>query len=469
MSYSYCIGYARVSTGKQELLALEQQKKRLEDSGIDELLYDVESGSSFDRSGFRALVDRVELGLVSRVVVTRMDRLGRGVIGVKKFIDLCRKYKVEVVALDEAIDTGSASGRFHLNMLLSFAEMELDQIRERVKHGHAYRKKKKLPYKAVFGYVKCEDGLEFDTEPFLCLLESGDELSKMELAREIVFTFLGKMSMLGTVKYMVEKYGGVVGYASTPGLSKWLSHPVLRGYLVYGRGKAGGSYSDRDNWEVVDRLYPALISDGEWEKIRNYLESVEKNRNFYRVKDKRVQPFGNLLKCDRCGVTGLSIGAGYSKNKRGLGYQCANYKKRLCDNKKWVNIKKVEVAVDEMLRKRAKQIAREIEVGKPESKAEAKLKSEIRELQKIANPSVLIEETIAKMEQELMSLRLKRMDNYEEQVETRELLVKCFKKKKFYEFLKAEMSPIELKAFYLRLVKKVGFDNGNVTEVELVV
>ena len=48
-------------------------------------------------------------------------------------MDVFQNHEVNLRVLDQNIGLGSASGRLMLNLLASFAEMEVDQIAERVK------------------------------------------------------------------------------------------------------------------------------------------------------------------------------------------------------------------------------------------------------------------------------------------------------------------------------------------------
>ncbi|MFN5753469.1 MAG: recombinase family protein, partial [Pseudanabaena sp.] len=130
------IGYARVSTREQSenSHALEQQIARLKAAGATEIYSDVESGSKNSRPKFKQLIADCKLGRISEVIVTRLDRLTRSLVTLRKTVDEFNLAKVGLVALDDAIDTTTAAGKFHLNMLGSLAEMEVDRLSERVKH-----------------------------------------------------------------------------------------------------------------------------------------------------------------------------------------------------------------------------------------------------------------------------------------------------------------------------------------------
>jgi len=69
---SASLGYARVSTGDQDLAG---QVMRLKVAGAARTFEDVISGKTFDRPGLKALLDYARAG--DALMVVRLDRLGR--------------------------------------------------------------------------------------------------------------------------------------------------------------------------------------------------------------------------------------------------------------------------------------------------------------------------------------------------------------------------------------------------------
>ncbi|MFO0194853.1 MAG: recombinase family protein, partial [Pseudanabaena sp.] len=104
------IGYARVSTREQSenSHALEQQIARLKAAGATEIYSDVESGSKNSRPKFKQLIADCKLGRISEVIVTRLDRLTRSLVTLRKTIDQLKDAGVSLVALDDSIDTSTA-------------------------------------------------------------------------------------------------------------------------------------------------------------------------------------------------------------------------------------------------------------------------------------------------------------------------------------------------------------------------
>jgi Enterobacteriaceae phage serine recombinase len=124
------IGYARVSTGEQNL---QLQIDALRAAGCEKIFRDKVSGASDERPGLARALRALEPGDV--LVVWRLDRLGRSL---KHLIELIHDLSTAghgFRSLCETIDTGSASGRLFLHMMGALAEFERALIAERTKAG----------------------------------------------------------------------------------------------------------------------------------------------------------------------------------------------------------------------------------------------------------------------------------------------------------------------------------------------
>ena len=118
------IGYARVSTQDQNL---DLQIKALTEAGCKKVFDDKISGTRAERPGLATAFAMLREG--DTLVVWKPGRLGRSV---KNLVDLAGKRhrrESQYKSLTGAIDTGSASGRFHA--MASLAGMEREFIVER--------------------------------------------------------------------------------------------------------------------------------------------------------------------------------------------------------------------------------------------------------------------------------------------------------------------------------------------------
>jgi DNA invertase Pin-like site-specific DNA recombinase len=123
------IGYARVSSSGQRL---DVQLDRLAD--CDRIFHEKVSGKSTKgRPELQNALDFVRVGDV--FVVTKLDRLARSVVDLASIVQKIETKKVDLVVLDQGIDTTTMYGRLQFNILAAIGEFERELIRERSMEG----------------------------------------------------------------------------------------------------------------------------------------------------------------------------------------------------------------------------------------------------------------------------------------------------------------------------------------------
>lgn len=136
------IGYIRVSTSEQALdgISLDNQKAKIQaycalnDLDLAEVIEDAgKSGKNLNREGIQGLMSWVRNSDIRAIVVYKLDRLSRKVIDTLTLIETFEKAGIAFHSLTEKIDTGTAMGRFFLNITAALAQMERDLISERTK------------------------------------------------------------------------------------------------------------------------------------------------------------------------------------------------------------------------------------------------------------------------------------------------------------------------------------------------
>ena len=74
-------------------------------------------------------------GRLCRIVVWRLDRLGRTTRGLCQFFEELQEKKVDLVSLKDGFSLSSPAGRLHARILASVAEYETEIRAERVHAG----------------------------------------------------------------------------------------------------------------------------------------------------------------------------------------------------------------------------------------------------------------------------------------------------------------------------------------------
>jgi DNA invertase Pin-like site-specific DNA recombinase len=127
------IGYGRVSTRDQHP---EAQHDALRAAGCDEIFIDKASGKLARRPELdKALLSANRTG--DQLLITKLDRLGRSLDHLLKLSNLLQAREVDLVVLDQGIDTSTAVGRMFFQILGSIAEFEHALMSERTMDGLA--------------------------------------------------------------------------------------------------------------------------------------------------------------------------------------------------------------------------------------------------------------------------------------------------------------------------------------------
>jgi DNA invertase Pin-like site-specific DNA recombinase len=133
---SSLIGYARVSTTDQDCTI---QEDALRNAGCTTIRSEKVSGTTRKgRSELETVLDFLRAG--DTLLVTRIDRLARSLFDLQDIVRQIEAKGANLKALEQPVDTHSASGRAFLQMLGVFAEFESSIRKERQLEGIAKAK-----------------------------------------------------------------------------------------------------------------------------------------------------------------------------------------------------------------------------------------------------------------------------------------------------------------------------------------
>jgi DNA invertase Pin-like site-specific DNA recombinase len=148
----HVIGYTRVSTREQAVNghSLDAQREAIQDRA-DREGWEVEwasdpgcSGAYINPDLARAL-DMLAGGRADALVVSKLDRLARSVAHAADILAMAQAQGWNLVVLDLGIDLATPQGRALAHMLATFAELERELIRTRIRDGMAQRRREGKP------------------------------------------------------------------------------------------------------------------------------------------------------------------------------------------------------------------------------------------------------------------------------------------------------------------------------------
>ena len=164
------IGYVRQSTLKQQSLAT--QKLLIMDTakqyGWSNVTFydDKRSGRHTKRSGYQKMVEMITSGKCKVLCCYRLNRLHRNLKNAIQFFEICKKHHVTIISVNDGyFDLSKEFDRFRLNILMSLAEMESNNISEQTRNGIKEKAKqgKIITTHAPFGYQYHNGTFTIDT------------------------------------------------------------------------------------------------------------------------------------------------------------------------------------------------------------------------------------------------------------------------------------------------------------------
>jgi DNA invertase Pin-like site-specific DNA recombinase len=136
--------YVRVSSKSQneasQLPDLERWVRA--HGGPVEWYRDTFTGKTLDRPGWSAVESALAAGRVARVVVWRLDRLGRTARGLSALFHELTERRVPLVSVTEGFDLATPAGRLLAHVVASVAQYETEVRSERQRAGIEQAKKR---------------------------------------------------------------------------------------------------------------------------------------------------------------------------------------------------------------------------------------------------------------------------------------------------------------------------------------
>ena len=296
--------YTRVSTQEQAEsgYSIHEQEDRLKKyAEINNwIVYKVYSdpgysGAKLERPALQKMIKDIEHGRIQKVIVYKLDRLSRRQRDTLYLIeDVFNTQNVDFVSMTEQIDTGSPLGRAMIGILATFAQLEREQIRERMQVGLDARAKDGYFHGGGYspiGYDYVDGNLVVN------------EYEAMQV-KKIYDLYLDGLP-INAIKNYMNKHG------YTKQSTAWTDTSVRS--VLFSR-----VYTGVIEWK--GNIYPgkhkALVSLADFEKVQKMrhqraLSTPEQNKNPF----KRTSLLGGLIWCGNCGARYYSKQNTVKKNK----------------------------------------------------------------------------------------------------------------------------------------------------------
>ena len=336
-----CYIYTRVSTAIQvDGYSLDAQRETMRKYAdfqnmeiVREYSDEGHSGKNiWGRQEFVRMLNDIEDGKdeVSFVLVFKLSRFGRNAADVLSSLQLMQDYGVNLICVEDNIDSSKEAGKLLISIIAAVAEMERENIRVQTMAG---RMQKAREGKWNGGFA-----------PYGYALESGELViaeDEADIIRMIFDRYINTDDGINGVANYLNNHGytkklrqnGTIPGFSTSFVKKIIDNPIYMGKIAYGRRRTEKKNGTRNETHVVEQseypiyegIHEAIISEEEW----NMAQEKRSKNNYRREKvndPDHAHILSGILRCPCCGK-GMygNVAKAHSKdNKTRYYYYCKN-------------------------------------------------------------------------------------------------------------------------------------------------
>ena len=371
-----CYLYIRVSTAMQvDGYSLDAQKDRLvkfaEFQGMEIVREYCDAGKSgksiTGRPEFQRMLQDVadDRDGVSYILVFKLSRFGRNAADVLNSLQYIQDYGVNLICVEDGIDSSKDSGKLTITVLSAVAEIERENILVQTMEGRRQkaREGKWNGGQAPFGYL-------LDSQNSTLIVNPEEAEIVRLIFEKFVHTDMGADSIskyLNQHGYSKKKLREQeVSHFTRSTILKILDNPVYAGKIAYGKNATEKVKGTRDQYRRVKKeeyllaegLHEAVIDQETWEAARakRKVTGVKWNKT-HSLDHEHI--LSGILKCPVCG-SGMAGTVRRRKNKKtgeykdDFYYRCQHRKKideeHFCDFKPSLNQDELNGEVVQIIR-----------------------------------------------------------------------------------------------------------------------
>ncbi|HEL2480570.1 TPA: recombinase family protein [Streptococcus suis] len=310
--------YVRVSTTSQaeEGYSIDEQIDKLSSycKIKDWTVYDVYkdggfSGGNIERPAMERLISDAKRKRFDTVLVYKLDRLSRSQKDTLFLIEeVFLKNNISFLSLNESFDTSTPFGKAMIGILSVFAQLEREQIKERLMLGKVGRAKsgKPMMFSSIsFGYTYDKHAKELHINQ-----------AEAVIVKKIFSEYLSGRSLTNLRDYLNDNGFTRNGrYWDYQGLKRIMKNPVYIGMIRYNGVIYPGNHQAIIDAETFDKTQIEL------KKRQLQAAELQNNPRPFRAK----YMLSGLLRCGYCSAPLTVVLSGKTKSgSRNIFYECYN-------------------------------------------------------------------------------------------------------------------------------------------------
>lgn len=302
------------SIGNQKKL-LSQKAKEM---GLTDTKYYVDdgyTGTNFNRPGFQQLIDDIEIGLVSAVMVKDLSRLGRDYVSVGNYTDsYFPEHNVRFIAVNDAIDSDEGESEIapFKNIL---NEMYARDISKKIRSSHRLRGSMGEPLsQPPYGYIKSPENKKkwiIDPEAAtvvksifkMCLDGKGNETIARELQKNEVLIPMAYWRSKGLNRGGKKTQTNPYKWCKTT-IQKILSQQEYCGDIINFKTYSKSFKNKRrienskENWAVFKDVNEPIIDRETFETVQKFISKTKRRTPKKENGERSI--FNGLIYCGDC-------------------------------------------------------------------------------------------------------------------------------------------------------------------------
>lgn len=302
------------SIGNQKKL-LSQKAKEM---GLTDTKYYVDdgyTGTNFNRPGFQQLIDDIEIGLVSAVMVKDLSRLGRDYVSVGNYTDsYFPEHNIRFIAVNDAIDSDEGESEIapFKNIL---NEMYARDISKKIRSSHRLRGSMGEPLsQPPYGYMKSPENKKkwiIDPEAAtvvksifkMCLDGKGNETIARELQENEVLIPMAYWRSKGLNRGGKKTRTNPYKWCKTT-IQKILSQQEYCGDIINFKTYSKSFKNKRrienskENWAVFKDVNEPIIDRETFEAVQKFISKIKRRAPKKENGERSI--FNGLIYCGDC-------------------------------------------------------------------------------------------------------------------------------------------------------------------------
>lgn len=316
------------------------------------------TGKNTNRPEFQRLIKDIKNKHIDRIVCYKLDRIGRSVAQLSNMFEMLDEYNCSFTSITEQqFDTTTPMGRAMINIASTFAQLEREQLAERVKDNM-------LQLAKTGRWLGGQSPLGFTPEKIIYIDEEMKERTLMKLTPDeeelniIKFIFksylqehsINEVTKQLNIKCVKGKNGGNF---DTTQVRRMLRNPLYvksdesthkylnkigtnvygeyngNGYLTYNKKKQTTIGRNIEEWIVAVSNHKGIINSKEWLKVQIVLDK-NKSKQSLRLGtgNSNNACLSGVLKCAKCG-SNMVVKHGHPSNVNAY----TKYDYYVCSNK----------------------------------------------------------------------------------------------------------------------------------------